>query len=153
LSLILDHHLSLETALAGVESASDEGERMTASKAFGVLLTGHSIGEEGVIYPALSAESETGHADQGYSEQAMVKMQMAALEKLDPMSEEFIDKLEHVKAALLQHMYEEEGNWFLDFIEKASEADQERMTERYTEESNRYLGAGEFEESEDDEQG
>jgi hypothetical protein len=104
------------------------------------LLTGHSIAEEAVLYPSLSANSQTGHADLGYSEQAMTKMQMAALEKLDPISQEFIDKLEHIEGALKHHMYEEEGNWFLDLKEKASAEDQEMMTARYTEEFERYVG-------------
>jgi len=149
LSLILEHHAELEEALAAVEEAIEEDERMMAFKAFAILLTGHSIAEEGVIYPALAAASETGHADMGYSEQAMVKMQMAALEKLEPMSQEFVDKLEHVKGALLHHMYEEEGNWFLDLKKKASPEDQEMMTERYTEEFDRYIGDDLLEEFDD----
>jgi len=152
LALILEHHVELEEALAAVEEASEEDERMMAFKVFAILLTGHSIAEEGVIYPALAAASETGHADMGYSEQAMVKMQIAALEKLDPMSREFADKLEHVKGALLHHMYEEEGNWFLDLKKKVSPDDQEMMTERYIEEFDRYVGEDGFEEFEDDEE-
>ena len=86
----------------------------------------------------------------GYSEQAMVKMQMAALEKLDPMGQEFEDKLQHVKGALQHHMYEEEGNWFLDLREKASAEDQETMTARYLEEFDRYVGNSALEEDEDE---
>jgi hemerythrin superfamily protein len=153
LSLILDHHVELEEALAAVEDATDEDDRAVAFKEFAGLLTGHAIAEEGVIYPALSANAETGHADVGYTEQAMVKMQMAALEKMDPLSQEFEDKLEHVKGALLHHMYEEEGNWFLDLKKKSSAAEQEMMTARYAEEFDRYVGASgaELQEEEDEE--
>jgi hypothetical protein len=152
LSLVLDHHIELEDAILAVEEAATADERTVAFKEFAILLTGHSIAEEGVLYPGLSASSQTGHADMGYSEQAMVKMQMAALEKLAPLSEEFEDKLDHVKGALLHHMYEEEGNWFLDLKEKASVEDQEMMTARYAEEFDRYVGdAGEvFEDDEED---
>src|SRR6201996_170113 len=142
LSLVLDHHIELEDAVLAVEDAETADERTVAFKEFAILLTGHAIAEEGVLYPALSANSETGHADMGYSEQAMVKMQMAALEKLDPMSQEFEDKLEHVKGALLHHMYEEEGNWFLDLKKKATADEQQMMTTRYTEEFDRYIGGG-----------
>ena len=93
-----------------------------------------------MIYPSLSATSETGHADMGYSEQALVKMQMAALEKLDMMGREFKDKLEHVKGALQHHMFEEESNWFMDLKAKATADDQELMTARYAEEFDRYVG-------------
>ena len=150
LSLILEHHIELEDALAAVEDADDADERLVAFKEFAGLLTGHAIAEEGVIYPSLSANSETGHADMGYSEQAMVKMQMAALEKLDPMGQEFDDKLEHVKGALLHHMYEEEGNWFLDLKKKANADEQEMMTARYTEEFDRYIGDTSVEEEEEE---
>ena len=78
-------------------------------------------------------------------------MQMAALEKLDPLSQAFEDKLEHVKGALLHHMYEEEGNWFLDLKQKSSPEDQETMTVRYAEEFDRYVGDAGIELEDDDE--
>jgi hemerythrin superfamily protein len=140
LSLILEHHVELEEALAAVEDATDAEDRTFAFKEFAGLLTGHAIAEEAVIYPGLSANSETGHADMGYSEQAMVKMQMAALEKMDIMGKDFEDKLEHVKGALQHHMYEEEGNWFMDLKAKATAEEQEAMSARYAEEFDRYIG-------------
>ena len=148
LSLILDHHVELEEALAAVEDAADVDERDIAFKEFAGLLTAHAIAEEGVIYPGLADGGQTGHADMGYSEQAMVKMQMAALEKLDPMSTDFEDKLEHVKGALKHHMYEEESGWFLELKQKASAEDQETMTARYAEEFDRYMGDGALDEDE-----
>jgi hemerythrin superfamily protein len=140
LSLVLDHHVELGEAVAAVEDAMTADERSEAFKEFAILLTGHSIAEEAVLYPGLSANTESGHADMGYSEQAKVKMQMAALEKLDPLCQAFEDKLEQVKSALLHHMYEEEGNRFLDLKAKSSREDQETMTVRYAEEFDRYVG-------------
>jgi hemerythrin superfamily protein len=149
---VLDHHVELEEALIAVEDCATAEERRDAFKEFAILLTGHAIAEEGVLYPGLSANSETGHADMGYSEQAMVKMQIAALEKLDPLSEEFEDKLEHVKGALLHHMYEEEGHWFIDLKKRASPDEQEFMTARYAEEFERYVGELGVSANEDDEE-
>ena len=140
LSLVLDHHIELEDAILAVEVATTVADRKIAFKEFAIILTGHSIAEEGVLYPGLTASSETDHAQMGYSEQATVKVQMAALERLDPMSQEFEDKLEDVKNALLHHMYEEEGNWFLDLKKKSSQEEQEMMTSRYAEEFDRYVG-------------
>ena len=152
LSLILDHHVELEEALMAVEEAVDLEERNDAFKEFAILLTGHAIAEEGVIYPALSMDASAGHADKGYSEQAVVKLQMAALERLDPLSEEFEDKLEEVKTALQQHMYEEEGDWFVDLRLKATAEDQATLTARYAEEFDRYVGdAGPLVDEEEDE--
>lgn len=140
-SMILDHHLLLEDAFAATKTAGDATSRTAALKKLGVILTGHAGAEETVVYPGLSASDQTGHADMGYTEQAMVKMQMAALEKLDPMSQDFDDKLEHIRGAVAHHMYEEEGTWFLDMKKEAPAADQAMMTKRYTEEWQRYVGA------------
>jgi hypothetical protein len=140
LDQILQHHMDLEDAFAEVKATADAAGRTAALKQLGVLLTGHAIAEEAVIYPALAEDGEKTHAGMGYDEQAMVKVQMALLEKLDPMSQDFIDKLEHIEGAVAHHMYAEEGNWFLDLKEKASAEDQALLTQRYAEEYERYVG-------------
>jgi hypothetical protein len=140
LSQILDHHLQLENAFAATKAAETSAERLLAQKWLGVILTGHAIAEEAVIYPALTQIDEKGHATMGYTEQSIVKTQMAELETLDPMSQEYLDKLEHIRSAVAHHMYEEEGTWFIDLKEKLSAADQARLTERYMEEFDRYVG-------------
>lgn len=141
LSQILDHHLDIEDAFDDVKEAADAGSRTAALKQLGVLLTGHAIAEEAVIYPALADGGEKTHAGMGYDEQAMVKIQMALLEKLDPMSQDFLDKLEHIASAVAHHVYAEEGNWYLDLKDKASAADQAVLTRRYAEEYESYVGA------------
>lgn len=140
LSLVLDHHLQLEAAFDAVKATRDAGPRRAAQKELALLLTGHAIAEEAVLYPGLVDAGETAHADMGYTEQAMVKMQMAALETIDPMSQDFLDKLEHIRGAVAHHMYEEEGTWFLEIKEKASASDQARLSRRFQEEFDRYVG-------------
>jgi hypothetical protein len=56
------------------------------------------------------------------------------------MSQEFLDKLEHIKGAVAHHVYEEESNWFLDLKSKLSAADQTKLTARYEEQFSRYFG-------------
>jgi hemerythrin superfamily protein len=141
LDQILQHHMDLEDAFVDVKAASEAHARTSALKQLGVLLTGHAIAEEAVIYPALAQDHEKAHAASGYDEQAMVKVQMALLEQLDPMSQDFIDKLEHIEGAVSHHMYAEEGNWFLDLKERASPEQQAQLTARYAEEYQRYVGA------------
>jgi hypothetical protein len=141
LDQILQHHMDLEDAFDDVKAAVDAHARTGALKQLGVLLTGHAIAEEAVIYPALAQDDEKPHAAAGYDEQAMVKVQMALLEQLDPMSQDFIDKLEHIEGAVAHHMYAEEGNWFLDLKASASPEQQARLTKRYAEEFQRYVGA------------
>jgi len=140
LKMILDHHVRIEAAFAAVRSASTASTRTTAQKVLGLLLTGHAIAEESVIYPALALNSHKVHASAGYTEQAAVKIQMAALEKLDPMSQDYLDKLGHIEGAVKHHVYEEEGNWFLDLKKDASDEDQKLLTQRYQEEFERYVG-------------
>lgn len=141
LSLILDHHLQLEAAFAAVKAAGDAASRRAAQKELGVILTGHAIAEESVIYPAMAETGEKRHASHGYTEQATVKMEMAELEKLDPMSQDYLDKLEEIRAAVAHHMYEEEGTWFRD-LKRADGVNEALLTQRYAEEFDRYVGKG-----------
>lgn len=143
LSLILDHHESIEQAFALTRAATSAGERREAQKRLGVLLNGHAMAEEAVIYPALAQAGKQGHANTGYTEQAAAKMQLAALETLDPMSEDYLDKLGHLEGAVFTHVYQEESDWFLDMKQQAPTSDQARATMRYKEEYQRYIEGGE----------
>jgi|SRR6476469_9815095 len=141
LSLILDHHMQLEDSFARTLSEPSAGGRKSALKDLGVLITGHAIAEESVIYPAMDMSGEAHHANHAYKEQETVKKEMAALEQLDPMSQEFTDKLTDVRDAVAHHMVEEEGTWFPE-LHGASGVDQQMLTKRYSEEFDRYTHAG-----------
>lgn len=139
LALVLDHHVAIEDAFAAVKSASDAEARTGALKSLALILTGHSNAEEAVIYPALVRFGHKSHAMSGYTEQAGAKANMGELEYLDPVSTEFLDKLEHIRGAVAHHVYEEESDRFLDLKELPIE-DQDRLTRRYREEFDRYMG-------------
>ena len=141
LAMILDHHVRIEDAFAAVRSAQGAAARTSALRSLAVILTGHSNAEEAVIYPALVRSGHESHAMSGYTEQAGAKANMGELEFLDVESTEFRDKLEHVQGAVLHHMYEEEKDRFLDLKELPAE-DQDRLTRRYQEEFDRYMGRG-----------
>ena len=147
LSLVLEHHRQIEAAFAAVKAAPDAAGRIGAQKRLALLLTGHSIAEEAVIYPALVAANEEAHSTKAYTEQSAAKVQMGLLENLDPMSQEYLDKLEHIRGAVAHHVYEEEGNWFLDLKTKLPPADQTKITFRYQEEFSRYTRDSEDETS------
>jgi hypothetical protein len=138
LSLMLDHHRQIEAAFAAVKAATNAASRVAAQKRLGLLLTGHSIAEEVVIYPALVKAHEEGDSTKAYTEQSAAKVQMALLEDLEPMSQEYLDKLEHIRGAVAHHVYEEENEWFVGLKEKLSPADQTKITFRYQEEFSRY---------------
>jgi hemerythrin superfamily protein len=141
LSLVLDHHERIEAAFAAVKAARDRTARLAALKQLGVILTGHSNAEEATLYPALARVDEKAHATMGYTEQAAAKLQMGLLETIAPMTQDFLDKLEHIRGAVAHHVYEEEGTWFLDLKQKLPAADQEILTQRYEEEFDRYVGS------------
>lgn len=138
LTIALEHHKLLLEAFAAAKAAPNENSRMAAQKHLGIILVGHAGAEETVLYPALADTGETGHADMAYGEQVMVKMQMAALEALPPMSQDWMDKLDHIEGAVRHHMYEEEGTWFLELKKKGKNP--AKIAARFKEEYERYVG-------------
>jgi hemerythrin superfamily protein len=142
LSMVLQQHKEIESCFAAVKAARDASSRRAAQKKLAILLTGHSNAEESVVYPTLAGPAdEKGHATMAYTEQAGAKINMAILETLDPMSQDYLDKLEHIRGAVAHHVYEEEGTWFIEIKEKVSAADQAKLTQRFKEEFERYVGS------------
>jgi hypothetical protein len=140
LTMVLDHHEQIEAAFAAVKGATSPATRISTLKSLATLLTGHSIAEEAALYPALAKADEKGHAVKAYTEQSAAKLQMGLLEDLAPMSQDFLDKLEHLEGAVAHHVYEEESNWFIELKSKTALADQVKLTQRYQEHFARYMG-------------
>lgn len=139
LGQILDHHEEIEAAFAAVKAATDMTTRRAAQTELAVLLSAHANAEEAVIYPALIYFGHKSHGTAGYTEQAGAKANLGELEYLNPMSQEFMDKLEHIRGAVAHHVYEEEHDRFLD-LKKLPAADQARLTQRYAQEFARFSG-------------
>lgn len=137
LDQIVQHHEQIEAAFARAEAANDFAGRTKAVKDLGGVLTGHASAEEAVIYPLLSEDHKV-HMSMAYEEQQAAKVQMALLEALDPMSQDWIDKLGHIKGAVAHHVYEEESDRFLDLRKELPADIQAHMSERYREEIARY---------------
>ncbi|VWX46867.1 hemerythrin domain-containing protein [Novosphingobium sp. 9U] len=138
LGQILDHHRQIESAFGQALNAAGAGERRAAATELGGILMAHANAEEAVIYPSLVEGSSKARATMAYEEQAAAKINMAILENLDPMSQEWRDKLEHIQGAVLQHVYQEESSWFPDVIQNVPLEKQQAMTKRYAEEFGRY---------------
>jgi len=141
LSQILDHHEEIDAAFAAVRAAQEATLRRTAQMELAVLLSAHANAEEAVIYPALIHFGHKMHGTAGYTEQAGAKANLGQLEYLDPMSQAFLDKLEHIRGAVAHHVYEEENDRFLD-LKKLTASEQEWLTQRYAEEFDRFCGSG-----------
>jgi hemerythrin superfamily protein len=142
LAQILDHHEHIEALFGRVRIAQDVSSRQEALRALALVLTGHANAEEAVIYPALVHFNHKVHGMAGYTEQAGAKANLGELEYLDPMSSDFLDKLEHIRGAVAHHMYEEESDRFLD-LKRIQASDQARLTARYMEEYDRYVDSEE----------
>lgn len=141
LALVLDHHRQIEQHFSRALTAPDAGSRQTALRNLQVLLTGHANAEESVLYPALADHGGKAHATMAYEEQAMTKVQLGMLERLDPMGQEWREKVEHIQGAVLHHVYEEEGTWFPELQQNLPAAERARLTERFREEFERYAGS------------
>lgn len=139
-SVVLDHHEQIEAAFEAVRAAGEPASRRAARKRLAAVLTGHANAEETVLYPALAEAGHKTHAGMAYEEQAMTKIQLALLEKIEPMSQDFVDKLEHIRGAVTHHMYQEESDWFRELQGKAPVGDQAHLAQRFQEEMDRYVG-------------
>ena len=139
LAMVLDHHLQIESAFQAVATASSASARLAAQKELATILTGHSTAEEVVLYPAMALSDQKGHSEMAYVEQCATKVQLAALERLDPMSQDFIDKLEHIRGAVAHHVYEEEGKWFPELQAQTTASLGGTLASRYREEFERYM--------------
>jgi hypothetical protein len=136
LSLALDHHDRIRAGFEACRCAQPGPPRIEAMKRLALVFVGHSQAEEIVLYPALAKAGEKAHATQAYTEQVTAKMQMAELERIDPTGQPWLDKLEHIRGAVLHHMYEEEKSWFLELKDRYD--DQGFLTQRFQEEFERY---------------
>lgn len=143
LSMVLDHHEQIYAAFDAVKHAGSPDEAITAQKRLMTLFTGHGTAEETVLYPSLAKDGQKGHATQAYTEQATAKMQFAELERLAPLSQEYMEKLGHIEGAVKHHIYEEESMWFLDMKENAPADLQQLATARFSEEYERYMNGAE----------
>jgi hypothetical protein len=142
LSMALDHHEAIESAFAAVKSATTETAQRAAQKELALVLTGHSLAEETVLYPAMALTDQKAHATAAYTEQSAAKVQLSALDDLQPLSQDYADKLEHLRAAVMHHVYEEESNWFPKLREIGGTPKQSQLSRRFREEYERYAAAG-----------
>ena len=138
---VLDHHQQIEAAFDAVEAAKTVEQRRATQKWLSILLAGHAIAEEVTLYPAMASHGEKLRAELAYREQSAAKGETAALDELDPLGEDYRDKLAHIRGAVAHHMYEEEHSWFPKLQERISPETMARLTELYAENFGRFVGA------------
>lgn len=139
LSLALDHHDAIRAAFDVARRARDPVDRAEALKPLAAALTAHAQAEEVVLYPALVRAGERGDAARAYGEQMAAKIHLADLERMEPTSDNWREKIDQLRQAVLHHMYQEENGWFLELREQ-SEDDPAWLAARFREEFERYAG-------------
>lgn len=140
LKLIVEQHKQIEALFAEAKSATSTEARRDAVRKLAKLLTGHATAEEAVVYPIVSEDSGKTHAGMAYEEHAMTKIQLSKLERMDPASEEWAEKLEHIRSAVAQHVYQEEDSWLPDLVENTAAEKKAVLNQRFAEEFERYCG-------------
>lgn len=129
---ILAQHRRIEALFADARQSSGPQTQVLVTE-LALLLNAHSMAEEAVVYPAISENSSKAHAAMAYEEHAMTKVQLAALQKLEPGTQAWHEKLDHIESAVQQHVYQEEGNWLPDVIRHAPLGARQRMSVEFRE--------------------
>ena len=141
LAQVLDHHEQVDAAFQAVRDAADAATRRTAQKWLATLLTGHSLAEEAVLYPAMAITDHKAHSSEAFVEQSGAKVQVAWLDELEPMSKDYLDKLDHLQSAVTMHVHREESDWFPELHRTGDATVQAKLSRRYQEEFERYMGS------------
>lgn len=77
-------------------------------------LVRHEVAEELVVYPTIRSDAPDGDAEvePRLKEQQKAEQMLSAMEKLDPTSDEFAQKLSQLRDDVLEHAEAEEQNIF-----------------------------------------
>jgi hypothetical protein len=141
LRLVVQQHEQIEQAIERVAAATGSLGGRRAERALATMLTGHSIAEEAVLYPAMSHLGQKAHSIAAFSEQAHVKLHLAALEILEPGTPSYRAELECLKRVVAIHVFEEECHWFPALARTDDAALQARLSMRFAAEYERCMGA------------
>ena len=92
---VLDRYGHIERAFAEVKAAGSPAASRAAQEHLGALLTAHSMADEDAMANSASGDANTP---------------VIGLADLDPTSEDYLDKLEHLRAALSHHVHPQDGS-------------------------------------------
>lgn len=140
LSEVIRQHAAIEQALDAVRMTPRGAERRHALQWLAALLTGHSLAEQAVLYPALSFECRRAHAVTAYADESNAKVELAALQTMPLSDPDFHDKLERFRADLAFHIHEEESHWYPALVRCLDQAGHAELSSRFVAEFRRYMG-------------
>ncbi len=130
-------HETVRTALDRL-IASGNGAKKTREDLFTKVkneLELHTKFEEEVFYPTFRADKKDKEAKEevkdALGEHKDAKQMLAKLEKMDMTSDEFIEKVKELKAALEHHIHDEEDEMFPQAREAVSDEESQEMAKKY----------------------
>ncbi len=111
--LLLEDHAEAKQRLQKISSAAPD-QREGFFWELVPTLVQHEVAEEVVVYPAIRSDAPDGEreVEPRLKEQAEAEELLAEMEKLDPTSAEFEQKLEKLHHGVLEHAEAEEENIF-----------------------------------------
>jgi hypothetical protein len=137
---VLRHHVAIEQALRAVREGGDPAAGRHALRWLSTLMKGHAIAEDTVLYPALAFDGQKAHALSAFADESSFRIDLAGLALLEPGSEDYIDKLDALRADLALHFYEEEGAWYPALCRREGGRGNARLHMLFVEEFRRYMG-------------
>ena len=108
-TLLMNQHGEIRNLFDEVEH-SEGDERRTAFRRLVSLLAVHETAEEEVVHPYTRRVAEGGEqiADDRLEEERKAKEMLADLDAMEPTDDQFMPKLEKLRAAVLEHARAEE---------------------------------------------
>lgn len=124
-------HLTLSQMLESFDTVQRDQWGELFSSFVRTIVT-HEIAEEEIVYPVIRKQSETAAevADACITEQSAAEERLDKMEKIDPLSAEFLDELRLLKTDVLAHASHEERD-VLPYLAKLAPDDRQMLADRY----------------------
>jgi hemerythrin superfamily protein len=111
-SLLVQDHEAIRERLMEFESVRPE-MRAELFRELRAQLVRHEVAEEAVVYPAVRHEpGGESITKERVAEESEAEQLLARMEKLDPLTEEFMGAMRDLASAVLQHAAKEEDQVF-----------------------------------------
>lgn len=134
-------HQAIVAGLQRVKAARTAPAMLAEFKRANVVLTGHSIAEEVVLYPGLAMIGAKPQSDQAYSEQQGAKVLAAMIDNslTNGDMQTAATTLGQLEKALMDHVGGEEGSWYPTLMQKADAKMNAKMSADFAMHFTRYV--------------
>jgi hemerythrin superfamily protein len=136
LDMVKAHHALIAKTFDRILATTNGqvAERESLQKRLAYLLTAHCVGEENVIYPALTKFGMTPASDHLYAEQAQAKVINADLGWSPKGNASWLQQATAMRAAVLHHAKDEEEGDLFPRLQRAAGPMNAKLTAGYAHE-------------------